>query len=63
MVIKQEGDFYTTADLDLGTKSNITLIANRDDKGAAVGKIVINEAALVTSPKVDYQFTLSANSI
>jgi hypothetical protein len=29
----------TTSDLDLGTKSNLTLIANRDVNGAAYTKL------------------------
>ena len=42
-VAKQEGQFLTTADLQLGTKSNLTFIANRDSNGAAHSKIYIDD--------------------
>jgi hypothetical protein len=43
MVVKQEGTFYTTTDLKLGEKSNITLIANRDVNGASEGSVYIDD--------------------
>ena len=62
-VIKQEGDFNTTADLALGTNNSITLVANRDHNGAAIGFVYIDDGVSQTQPQAHFQLLLSANSI
>jgi hypothetical protein len=42
--------FNTTTDLKLGEKSNVTLIANRDENGAALGKVYIDDGESKDQP-------------
>jgi alpha-glucosidase (family GH31 glycosyl hydrolase) len=54
VVIKQNGQFNTAADLALGTKSNITLIANREKSGGAHGRIFFDDGESSAMPKAEH---------
>jgi hypothetical protein len=66
IMLKQEGKFNTTKDLNL-TNNPITLIANRDKNGYASGLAYLDDGETSTKEMGQdyeyYEFIISGNSI
>jgi len=55
MVIKQEGTFYTTKELDL-EKAGLTFIANRDENGHASMTLYLDDGESLDQPDENYAY-------